>query len=305
MIDEVAVSSPRRGEGRVGAILLLLIANAALALGPLLVRQTGAGPVTAGVWRLALAVPLLWMLAAAIGQRPWRSLTRADPRVIGAVALAALFFAADLAAWHAGILMTKLGNATLLGNISSLIFAAYGLWLARTRPDRWQTLALLLAPVGTGLLIAGSLELGPRHVRGDLLAGLAGLLYFGYLVLVDRARAALPPLPLLAFASAVGAVALAVLAWALDEELMPPRWDMMVLLAVSSQLVGQGLLVAALGRVSPLTVGIAFLTQPVVSALAGWIVYGEGFAALDWIGAALVAAALLLVALRPPPRRAT
>ena len=47
------------------------------------------------------------------------------------MAFAAFFFAADLAAWHAGIRMTKLGNATLFGNLSSFAFAAWGLWLAR------------------------------------------------------------------------------------------------------------------------------------------------------------------------------
>ena len=52
-----------------------------------------------------------------------------------AIAFAAFFFAADLAAWHAGILLTKLGNATLFGNISSFFFAAWGLWLARRWPS--------------------------------------------------------------------------------------------------------------------------------------------------------------------------
>ena len=59
-----------------------------------------------------------------------------------AIAGAAFFFAADLAAWHAGILLTKLGNATLFGNISSFIFAAWGLWLVRRWPSAVQALAL-------------------------------------------------------------------------------------------------------------------------------------------------------------------
>ena len=65
-------------------------------------------------------------------------LTRAGfPNVMIAlvIAVAAFFFAADLAAWHAGIHLTKLGNATLFGNVASFAFAAWGLLLAR----RWPT----------------------------------------------------------------------------------------------------------------------------------------------------------------------
>src|SRR5687767_13500838 len=90
-----------------------------------------------------------------------------------AIAFAALFFAADLAAWHAGILLTKLGNATLFGNLSSFLFAAWGLWLARRWPSAIQGAALALAAAGCALLMWGSAELSAAHLRGDLLAALA------------------------------------------------------------------------------------------------------------------------------------
>ena len=102
--------------------------------GPWLVRLADVGPVAAGFWRLALALPFLACsrgLAAQPVHWPGARLAIADR-------LAALFFAADLAAWHAGIRLTKLANATLFGNFSSFVFAAYGLWLARTWPSRIQ-----------------------------------------------------------------------------------------------------------------------------------------------------------------------
>ena len=46
---------------------------------------------------------------------------------------------------------------------------------------------------------------------------------------------------------------------------------------------------------SPLVVGIALLTQPVVAATIGWLVYGERLGAADLVGAVLVAVALVLV----------
>src|SRR3546814_9529530 len=45
------------------AFAALIVANLFLALGPWMVRLADVGPVAAGFWRLALAVPLLLLLA--------------------------------------------------------------------------------------------------------------------------------------------------------------------------------------------------------------------------------------------------
>src|SRR4051795_7010418 len=93
----------------------LLIGSCALAFGPWLVRLAGVGPVAAGFWRMALALPFLFVIAALTGHAVhWPGW-----RLCRLVAVAAFFFAADLAIWHVGIHMTKLGNATLFGNVSS------------------------------------------------------------------------------------------------------------------------------------------------------------------------------------------
>jgi drug/metabolite transporter (DMT)-like permease len=61
--------------------------------------------------------------------------------------------------------------------------------------------------------------------------------------------------------------------------------------------IGQGLLVYAIGALPPLVVGLTLLTQPAISALVGWLAYGETLSPIDWIGAAAIAAALVLVRL--------
>lgn len=295
---EQIVSDQNQTTPHAGAFLALLVGNLALAGGPFLVRHSGVGPTAAGFWRLALALPFLLVIAHLVRQ-PVR-LPRAA--LVGAIALAALFFAADLAAWHAGILLTKLGNATLFGNLSSFLFAAWGLWLLRKWPSPLQALALALAALGCGLLMAGSAELSAAHLRGDLLSALAGLLYTGYLIAVERTRTELAPIPLLIFASLFGAAMLLPAAAAAGEIIVPADWTGVFALALCSQVVGQGLLVYALGHVPPLIVGIAMLTQPALSALLGWFYYRELLTPLDWLGAALIVTALVLVRLRSPAK---
>ena len=271
----------------------LLIGSSLLAFGPWLVRLSDVGPVAAGFWRLALALPFLFLIARMAGQPVhWPG------RTLGIIiAVAAFFFAADLAAWHAGIHMTKLGNATLFGNVASFAFAAWGLWLVRSWPSPIQAAALILAAVGAALLMGSSAELSLRNLQGDMLALSAGLLYAGYLIAVERAREKLAPLPLLFLASAFGAAMLLPSSTLLGERIFPDDWTFVVLLAISSQVLGQGLLVYAIGALPPLVVGLTLLTQPAISAFIGWIVYGETLQPFDWVGAAAIAAALVLVRL--------
>jgi drug/metabolite transporter (DMT)-like permease len=286
----------REASGHRFAFPAVLIGSCALAFGPWLVRLAGVGPVAAGFWRMALALPFLFVLAAMTRQPvhwPGRKLALL-------VAFAAFFFAADLAAWHAGIHMTKLGNATLFGNVSSFAFAAWGLWLARRWPSPVQGAALGLAALGAALLMGSSFELSPRNFTGDLLALFAGILYTGYLIAVQQGRESLKPLPLLFLASLFGAAMLLPVSAAIGEQIIPADWTYVFLLALGSQVLGQGLLVYGIGHVPPLVIGLALLTQPAISGLVGWVVYGETLGPLDWLGAAAIGAALVLVQL---PRR--
>lgn len=271
----------------------MLIGSSALAFGPWLVRLSGTGPVAAAFWRLALALPFLFGIAAITRQPvhwPGRKLALL-------IAFAAFFFAADLAAWHVGIHMTKLGNATLFGNVSSFAFAAWGLWLARRLPSPLQAAALGLAAVGAALLMGSSFELSPRNFTGDLLCLLAGLLYTGYLIAVQRGRGSLKPMPLLFLASLFGAAMLLPFSLAAGEQIIPADWTFVFLLALGSQVLGQGLLVYGIAYLSPLIVGLVLLTQPAISAFVGWAAYGETLRPLDWLGAAAIGTALVLVRL--------
>lgn len=271
----------------------VLVGSCALAFGPWLVRLSGVGPVAAGFWRLGLALPFLFVIALARRQPvhwPGRKLA-------WLVGFAAFFFAADLAAWHVGIHMTKLGNATLFGNVSSFGFAAWGLWLARRWPSPLQGAALALAAIGAALLMGSSFELSARNFAGDLLCLLAGLLYVGYLIAVQQGRGSLKPMPLLFLASAFGAAMLLPVSLLLGEQIVPQDWTFVLLLAIGSQVIGQGLLVYGIGSVPPLIVGLALLTQPAISGFVGWAVYGETLRSLDWLGAAAIGTALVLVRL--------
>jgi len=278
-------------------VAALIVANALLALGPVLVRLADVGPVSSAFWRMAIALPLVAVIARVAGQQA----TGMSRTLVVVIAISGILFAADLASWHLGIVRTTAANATLFGNSASLIFPLYGFLAARAWPSPRQGFALLVAAVGAMVLIGRSAELSPEHFAGDLLSLLAGTFYAAYFIVIARARQTLQPLPLLAASTLASAPPLLILAAALGETIMPHDWTPIVALAIGSQVIAQGLMVYVLGRMSPLVIGLALLIQPVIAALTGWLIFGETLGALDIAGAAMIGLALVLV--RQPATR--
>lgn len=287
--ESAAVTLP--GGAPASAFVAVVLANIALAFGPWFVRLAETGPVASAFWRITLAAPLLVALALGTG---WRG-RELNGGLWLAVGASGVVFAGDLASWHLGIVRTTLANATLFGNSATLIFPIYGFIAARAAPTRLQALALVLAALGGALLMGRSYSLNPRHLGGDLLCLLAGVLYACYFIFMARARNAMAPLPALALSTLASIAPLLLFALALGERVVPDNWGPLVALALASQLFGQGLMIYALGKLSPLVVGIALLIQPIVAATIGWIAYDERLAFSGFAGAALVAAALVLV----------
>ncbi|WP_338241296.1 DMT family transporter [Aurantiacibacter hainanensis] len=279
----------------------LLVGNVALACGPWLVRLADTGPVSAGFWRVALALPFLFLIAAMRGER----LGGISKKAVLAVLAGGVFFGLDIATWHVGIGDTRLANAVLFGNSGSVILMVWGFVMLRRLPHGREWPAILAAFAGAGILLGRSLELSAANFVGDLFCLLAGLLYAGYLILLQDARRSFGSWSLLAVSSSASVAVLFVVAMALREPFWPGDWTPVVMLAISSQLVGQGLLVYSLKLFSPLVIGIALLTQPAVAALVGWLAFGEWLVPLDLVGIVLVASALVLArvtAPKEPPR---
>ena len=267
----------------------LIGGNVALALGPWLVRLADTGPVSAGFWRLFLPIPLIALFA-------WRERARhgIDRRIALLAVVAGVFFAFDLASWHLGIERTRLGNATLFGNAGSVILMVWGLIALRRAPTRREGLGIAAALAGAAILLGRSLEISTQSALGDLFCLFAGICYAFYLLPAQKARAKVGQWSVLLLVCLTSAPLLLLIALVMGEPVWPGDWTPVVALAISSQIVGQGLLVYSLGHFSALIIGLALLTQPAIAAAVGWFAFGETLGALDIVGMVLVGTALLL-----------
>jgi len=280
------VDSPPRH--RLLPLAALLFGNAALALGPYFVRMADTGPISAGFWRVTLALPVVLFLA----HREAPPVAPVSRKLLLAVALGGVFFALDLSSWHVGIGYTRLGNAALFGNSGSLILMVWGFIVWRRWPGASEWLGMAAALAGAAILMGRSFEVSGETLVGDLFCLLAGVLYSAYLLILQDARRVLSSWRLLSWSSAAGVPVLLAGAVFHGEPVLPHMWWPVLALAFSSQIVGQGLLVYSLRHFSPLAIGLALLTQPAIAALAGWVAFGETLGWIDVGGMLLLAAAL-------------
>ncbi|WP_448585987.1 DMT family transporter [Thermaurantiacus sp.] len=266
-----------------------LAGSALLALGPLLVRLADVAPVASAFWRMALAAPVLAAIALARGMAPPAALPWGLGMAAGAL------FAADLAAWHLGIVRTTTANATLFANTTAFMLAALGILVLKEPVSRRTLGALALAGLGAVLLLGASAEASAQNLAGDLLSLAAAAFYTGYLLVIRRMRGRHPTATVIALATIAGAAFLLPAALLAGGPFWPGDWRPVVALAASSQLAGQGLMVYASGRLPASLLGVALLVQPLISAAAGVLLLGDRLGPAEVAGATLLCLALLRV----------
>lgn len=272
-----------------GLPLIALFAGATcIALSPIWVRVSDVGPTASAFWRVALAVPLLWMLFAFVSKER-KTLEKRQFRLLLATGLA---FAGDLAFWHWSIQYTSVANSTLLANLAS-IFVTLAAWLLwKQRPSGLFLTGLAAALLGTGLLVRASLDFSPTALLGDVLGVVTALFYAWYLMsmksLRDRGAATLQ---LMAVSTTITAVILLPVAAASGEVLLPRSaagWLTLAGLAWISHSGGQGLIAFALAHLPAAFSAVGLLLQPVLAAAFAWLLLAEPVSLLQCAGGAVV-----------------
>lgn len=276
------------------ALAALVLGSSLLAFGPMLVRLADTGPVAAAFWRMALAAPVL-ALVAFLANRRQAAPVPLSQLPIGLALVAGGFFAADLAVWHMGIVRTTTANATLFANTTAFMLAGWAILVRHETPSGATVQSLALAAAGALLLFGQSAQLSPANLVGDALSLAAAAFYTGYLLTVMRLRDRFSTATVLALSTLASAVLLLPAARLEPAAFWPTDWRPVLALAVSSQLAGQGLMVFASGRLPAFALGLGLLVQPLVSAAAGWLVFGEALGPMEAVGAALILGALLRI----------
>jgi len=214
--------------------------------------------------------------------------------------LAGVFLAADLILWSHTIAVIGAGLGTVVGNLSVLIMPLLAWLVLSERPGRSLVLASPVMLAGLAL-VGGLADVGGSHAYGTdpaLGAGLGvgvAVLYAVYILMLRQATSAAGAGATVAaplFEATAGAVVgSALLGLILGDLRLGPPWPALgwiVLLALSSQVIGWLLITVSMPRLAAGTIGALLLIQPAGSVALSYLILGERPSLLQLAGVALV-----------------
>jgi DME family drug/metabolite transporter len=281
-----------------GYVYIVLAATLWGMLGPVsrFALDEGVHPLELAFWRAALATLLYGVHAAALRR------VRVEPRDLPAVLAfglvgIALFFASYMQA-------VRLGGASLAAVLlyTAPVWVALLAWLAG-----WETLsarkglALALTLVGVaGLARAagGEVRVGAGAVLWGLVAGVA---YATHYIFGKRYFPRYPTPTLFLYALPVGALGLLPF-FRFHPDKSAATWGVLVFLAAVPTYGAYLLYSAALRRVEATRAATVATVEPVVAAIAAYLVWGERLSLAGYLFAAVVLAGVLLVVLADEKR---
>jgi drug/metabolite transporter (DMT)-like permease len=247
------------------------------------------------------ALPLLALLARR-ESRLYGPRTRADLRL---TAVAGLFFAIDLIVWARAIEDVGAGLATVLGNLQVVLVGVLAWAFLRERPERRMFVATPIVLIGVILIsgVVGSGTYGRDPARGVVYGLLTAIAYAGFILCLRHGNNDLrrPAGPLFE-ATATAAVFALVLGAALGDLHVVPSWPehgWLLLLALSSQVMGWLLISISLPRLPAAVTSVTLTTQPVGSVLLAVLIFSESPSVYQFIGVAVVLAGVLVASFRP------
>lgn len=278
---------------------------ATIASSATLVRLADVEPATAAAFRCLYALPVLGVLSVRedrrYGTRPARD------RLLAAAA--GVLFAVDLVLWHHAIAAVGAGIATVLGNLQVLVVGLLAWWLLAERPSRRLLLAVPLVLTGVVLIsgVVGSGAYGADPGLGVVFGLGTSLAYAGFLLLLragsgDLRRFAGPLFDATAVAAVVS-VLLGPVAGGVDLVPAWPAHGWLLLLALSSQVLGWLLIAVSLPRVPAALTSVVLLLQPVASVALAVVVLDERPSPLQLLGCGIVLAGVVVATAKGRPAR--
>jgi drug/metabolite transporter (DMT)-like permease len=293
-------------DGR-GALAAMALGAALISTSAVFVKWVQIGPTASAFWRMGLAAVLLlaWLARPAV-RAGWRP----APRVLGLVAIAAVFFALDLWMWHRSILYAGVGLATLLGNFQVFALAGYGAFVLGERGG-WRLWAgLLLAIAGLALLLAPGWSHFDARFRTGVAFGLGTAVAYGGFLISFRAaqgrRAAASNESLLWWLCVLSAALLLAMTLAGGEPLQPQGardWAALLAYALIAQVFGWLVIGNVMPKLSAGVLGLCLLLQPLLAY--GWdaLLFGTRLDALGCLGLVLSLAGIFLGLTRSASKR--
>jgi drug/metabolite transporter (DMT)-like permease len=277
-----------------------------------------ASPSIVAFGRCAFALPLLGALALRERRRggSGTALSPMPSRSRWLARLAGVFLAADLILWSHTIALIGAGLGTVVGNLEVLIISLLAWLVLGERPSRSLVLASPVMLAGL-VLVGGLADVGGSRAYGtDPALGVVygigvAVLYAVYILMLRQATSsagagAAVAGPLFE-ATAGGVVGSVLLGLVLGDLRLGPPWPALgwiLLLALTSQVVGWLLITVSMPRLAAGTIGALLLIQPAGSVALSYVILSERPSLLQLGGVALILTGVVVAVTGRTPQAA-
>jgi len=256
--------------------IALTISLLVLSHSGIFIRFARADALAIGFWRMAIVVPILFVLV--LQQNQWKLVTGLRRRQWAGLFLCGFFLFSHWYTWFLAAQKTSLANSMVLFAISP-VFTAAGAWLFfREKMTSRHLVALVCCFVGVLILFQGSLSLKPEQLTGDVLGFVASLLFSAYVLASKRVRLKLQNLPFTlvtyTFSGLLFLVLMRIMAVPLtgyDSQ----TWLAFAALAIGPTLLGHALFTYCLQFFNVNLMNILILTEPVIASISAYFILRE------------------------------
>src|SRR3954454_9799317 len=264
-------------------VLAVLGLVVGFSLSSTLAKRAETPGVLVAFWRLAV-VSVVWNLVL------WSTGRRVVLRDVRAVWVPAIFFGLNLAVFFSGATHNSIANAALIGSCAPLLIVPVGALLFREYIDMRALVFALVAFGGVALVLLSAPPGGDASLKGNVFGVLAMLLLVGYVSSAKYFRREMDVTTFMATVCPIATLAVFPIAIVNGGTLSMSRtgWTYVLILAVTSGIVAQGLLIYAQKTIQIGTIGIAQDAQPALAVVWSLLLLGEVFNARQAIGIAIV-----------------
>ncbi len=297
-----------RAESRRGLLLIMLAAVLWGTVGistKTIYHVAAADPLSIGFFRLAISLPVLFPVCWARQGKKMLQVSRGD---LGLMTLIGLLTALYQVCFFAAIALTGVAVATVVTLCTApVMVAVISVAVTRKRPSRPTLVALIGALSGTAVLVffQDHSALSGADTGGIVLA-LVSAFSYGLVTLASQKLAAhCDPFQSLAISFSIGAAVLFGFTQGMAVTYTPLAWMLLVYLGTVPTALAYVLFFKGMRSTSATAASISTLLEPMVATSLAWLLFGERFTPVGFLGIALLGGSLLLLYLgaTAPARR--
>jgi|WetSurMetagenome_2_1015567.scaffolds.fasta_scaffold01231_14 drug/metabolite transporter (DMT)-like permease len=278
---------------------LVALGITAVSFASILIRLADAPSLAIATYRVALASLILtpyFFLRKPAARQPWKG------RLVGTTCLSGFFLALHFAFWIRSLQLTSVASSATLVSTTPFFVALFAFFYQGERLSRQAWLGILLVLAGSALIAGNDYQFSKEALLGDLLAVAGALAAAGYLLAGRFLRRSLD---LTTYAlGAYGSAALFLFVFSITcatplSGFSNQTYLVFLLLAIIPQLIGHTTFNWTLKFLSPTTVAVLILGEPIGATLLAYWFFEEAVTFAKATGLFILGSGIVLSAVNP------